>query len=56
MTPTPIARLQQQYAQVELIGTIENPWSMPYEHRNIVLLHHRKRPLLPDWPDTKEYI
>ena len=56
MTPTPIAELQQKYEQVEVVGRIESPWSMPYEHRNIVLLRHRRRPLLPDWPATKEYI
>ena len=56
MTPTPLAELQQKYDQVQVVGRLENPWSMPYEHRNIVLLRHRRRPLVLDWPNIKEYI
>ena len=56
VTPTPLPRLLQEYDRAEIVGHLNNPWSMPYEHRNIVLLHNRKHPIPPDWPDTKEYI
>jgi 4-amino-4-deoxy-L-arabinose transferase-like glycosyltransferase len=47
---------KQYYDQVEIAGRMDTPYSMPFEHRNIYLLRHRKSPLAADWPDFKHYI
>ncbi len=55
MTNTPAEELQQEYHQVAFITHLHNPWSMPNEHRNIVLLRGRIAPVAPDWPEIKHY-
>ena len=56
VTPTANADLIREYQSIELVGHIDNPWSMPYEHRNIYILRGRKDPLAPGWSEHKDYI
>ena len=35
---------------------MDNPFAMPYEHRNIYLLRHRKPSMKVVWTDWKNYI
>jgi len=38
-SPEEIAR---KYRSVEIVGHLDNPWAMPYEHKNIYLLRGRR--------------
>ena len=49
------AELQQIYNGVQTVGTMDDPYAMPFEHRNIYLLHDRKENLQKEWPDFKNY-
>ena len=55
VTPTSAAELKARYDSIELVGHLANPWSMPYEHRNIYILRGRKGDVVADWPKFKEY-
>jgi hypothetical protein len=46
----------ESYAQVQVVGRMDSPYAMPYEHRNIYLARDRKQNLTLDWPDFKNYI
>lgn len=47
--------VEQKYASVEIVGRMDNPLAMPYEHRNIYLLRGR-RPSEPfHWADERFY-
>ena len=48
--------MRENYDQVEIVGRMDHPYAMPFEHRNIYLLHHRKKNLTQDWADFKDYI
>jgi 4-amino-4-deoxy-L-arabinose transferase-like glycosyltransferase len=43
------------YDQVEIVGRMDHPLSMPFERRSIYLLHHRKKDLASEWPEFKFY-
>ena len=47
--------LRQIYGSVQVIGVMNVPYSMPFEHRNIYLLRDRKVNLSQEWPDFKNY-
>ncbi len=48
--------LQHKYRSVTLIGSMDDPLAMPYEHKKVYLLRGR-RPNAPfDWNKTKDYI
>jgi 4-amino-4-deoxy-L-arabinose transferase-like glycosyltransferase len=49
------AALSKFYEQVQIVGRVDNPLSMPYERHNIYLVRHRKMPLAPDWAESKFY-
>jgi len=49
------AELAARYDSVQIVGHLDNPYSMPYEHRNIYLLRHRKPSMPVDWNDWKSY-
>jgi hypothetical protein len=51
-TPEDLAKI---YDRVEVAGRMDAPYSMPFEHRNIYLLHGRKKNLSADWADFKNY-
>ena len=44
------------YRSVEVVGRMENPYSMPFEHRNIYLVRGRIKNVLEDWLSFKMYI
>lgn len=47
--------LRKYYDKVEIAGRMDTRYSMPFEHRNIYLLHGRKKNLTTAWPDFKSY-
>ena len=48
--------MRKFYDSVEIAGRMDNPLSMPYEHRNIYLVRHRHKNILDDWLSLKHYI
>ncbi len=51
-TPTQAA---QKYEQVQVVGHMDNPWAMPFEHKQVYLLRQR-RPSAPfHWKDERFY-
>jgi hypothetical protein len=47
--------VSQKYRLVEIVGRMDNPWAMPFEHKNIYLLRGR-RPSSPfNWADERFY-
>ena len=51
-TPEEIGR---KYTSVQVVGRLNNPWAMPYEHKNVYLLRGR-RPSAPfRWADERVY-
>jgi hypothetical protein len=48
--------VRHYYTDVEVAGRMDNPYSMPYERRNIYLARGRKINLLTGWADVKHYI
>jgi hypothetical protein len=45
----------QKYQSVQVVGRLDNPWAMPFEHKNVYLLRGR-RPSAPfDWEDERFY-
>ena len=48
--------MRENYAAVEVVGRMDHPYSMPYEHRNIFLCRGRKSSLITAWSKVKHYI
>jgi hypothetical protein len=48
--------VRKAYDSVEIVGRMQHPMSMPYEHRNIYLVRGRKRSIVEDWLEFKHYI
>src|SRR5271170_3657655 len=47
--------IAQKYRSVEIVGRLNDPWAMPFEHKNVYLLRGR-RPSAPfDWADERFY-
>jgi hypothetical protein len=47
--------VSQKYRSVEIVGRLDNPFAMPFEHKNIYLLRGR-RPSAPfNWADERFY-
>ena len=44
------------YDSVEIAGRMDNPYSMPYERRNIYLVRGRRKNVVSDWLSFKHYI
>jgi hypothetical protein len=44
------------YDSVQIAGRMDNPYSMPYERRNIYLVRGRRKNVLSDWLSFKHYI
>jgi len=44
------------YNSVQIAGRMDNPYSMPYERRNIYLVRGRRKNILGDWLSFKHYI
>ena len=47
--------MHQVYGSCVIAGRMDNPYSMPYEHRPIFLCHDRKLSYQADWPTQKHY-
>ena len=47
--------IAQKYQSVEIVGRLNDPWAMPFEHKNVYLLRGR-RPSAPfHWADERFY-
>jgi hypothetical protein len=47
--------VSQKYRSVEIVGRMDDPWAMPFEHRNIYLLRGRLPSAPFNWADEKYY-
>lgn len=45
-----------KYESVNIAGVMDNPYAMPFEHRNIYVLRRRKASAPFNWADEKDYI
>jgi hypothetical protein len=50
------AELADRYESVQLIAHLDNPYAMPFEHKNVYLLRRRKPAMKVIWEDWKDYI
>lgn len=50
------AEMQERYESVQLVGHIDDPLIMPYEHKNIFILRHRRPSHRVVWSEFKDYI
>jgi hypothetical protein len=48
--------MQKYYESVVVAGRMNNPYSMPYERRNIYLVRGRKKNIVDFWSEVKHYI
>lgn len=48
--------MRKYYDSVAVAGRMDNPYSMPYERRNIYLVRGRRKNIIEAWPDLKHYI
>jgi hypothetical protein len=51
-TPSDIAT---KYESVTIVGHLDNPYAMPYEHKNIYLLRNRRTSAPFHWEDEKHF-
>jgi len=56
VTGASVEDLRKNYDSVEIAGRMNNPFSMPYERRNIYVLRGRHKNLSSDWKSFKHYI
>ena len=56
VTGANVEDLRKNYDSVEIAGRMNNPFSMPYERRNIYVLRGRHKNLSSDWKSFKHYI
>ena len=52
-SPEEVAKI---YREVKIVGRMTTEHAMPYEHKNIYLVHGRKTPIAAAWADYKLYI
>jgi hypothetical protein len=48
--------VRKYYQSVEVVGRMDHPYSMPYEHRNIYLVRGRRKRIFEDWQSFRLYI
>jgi len=48
-------RLERNFTSVELVGHVEHPYSMPYEHFDVFYCRGIKQPLNELWPKVKNW-
>jgi hypothetical protein len=48
-------QLAKKYESVTIVGRMDNPYAMPFEHRNIYLLRDRRPSAPADWADERFY-
>jgi hypothetical protein len=44
-----------KYRSVEIVGRLDNPWAMPFEHKNVYLLRGRRSSAPVNWADERFY-
>ncbi|ADV81567.1 hypothetical protein AciPR4_0734 [Terriglobus saanensis SP1PR4] len=47
--------VSQKYQSVTIVGRMDNPWAMPFEHKNIYLLRGRRSSAPFSWADERFY-
>jgi 4-amino-4-deoxy-L-arabinose transferase-like glycosyltransferase len=50
------AEMLERYESVQLVGHLDNPYAMPFEHKNIFILRHRRATQKVVWSKFKDYI
>jgi hypothetical protein len=48
-------QLAKKYASVTIVGRMDDPYAMPFEHRNVYLLRTRWPSATFEWPDYRFY-
>ena len=48
-------QLAKKYASVTIVGRMDDPYAMPFEHRNVYLLRTRWPSATFEWPDERFY-
>lgn len=51
-----VESLHEYYSDVQIVGEMNHPYSMGFEHRHIFLVRGRQQSLTSIWPDRKHYI
>ena len=49
------AEVGQKYESVDVVGVLDDPYAMPFEHKNIYLLRGRRPTAQFDWADERFY-
>jgi len=49
------AEVGQKYESVDVVGVLDDPYAMPFEHKNIYLLRGRRPTAHFDWADERFY-
>ena len=49
------AEISLKYSSVKVLGHLDNPYAMPYEHKNVYLLRNRRADAPFLWSDEKHY-
>jgi hypothetical protein len=50
-----LSEISMKYSSVTVLGHLDNPYAMPYEHKNIYLLRNRRADAPFRWSDEKHY-
>jgi hypothetical protein len=50
------AEVGAKYESVQIVGRMDDPWAIPFEHHNIYLMRHRRPEAHLDWSDERFYI
>jgi 4-amino-4-deoxy-L-arabinose transferase-like glycosyltransferase len=50
-----VPEISLKYSSVEVVGHLDNPYAIPYEHKNIYLLRNRRADAPFVWSDEKHY-
>jgi hypothetical protein len=53
--PDTPGEVSQKYESVEIVGHMDDPYAMPFEHKNIYLLRGRRRSAPFHWADERFY-
>jgi len=48
-------QLEKWFEVVEKVGTVDHPYSMPYEHFDVFYCRNMKQPLKENWPKLKKW-
>ena len=51
-----LEEMNARYESVQLVGHLDDPYAMPFEHKPVYLARRRKPSMRVDWADWKDYI